>query len=206
MNEEFDLSDFEYKDAFDEFDEMIRRNEEERAKYLKRMDAFEQFEQMIRAERLNRILARLHRINGFDIYKYWPNELRAEEKRELRVPDVLRAKSRQKSMLVNILSDLYNYEAFGFLDVYTRKAMGRRRITFLSLRAYYRKYTGGQEGPRYWAMKERQRKLQEAINAKNIATNDIRSRLLGGRTLDGERATSNGTGTQWDIEDDEFWN
>ena len=114
-----------------------------------------QLEQMIKQTRVQRILKRLNRVRSFDIWPYYPAERWPSE--------LLKRKSRQQSMLIHILSDLYNFHAFDYRDPYQRKVVPLTRMNFLGLRRYYREYTGPKDGPRSIASREARMKLVAMI-------------------------------------------
>jgi phage regulator Rha-like protein len=163
----------------DFFDELAEYEAECKARLLK-FDFFYQLQEAAKHNRITKILARLHRVQDFDPFDYIIEDSQDPEIRYYWV----KKKHKQKSMLIGILSTLYNYTAFGYTDKYILQVLPRRRWTFLGLRRYYRKYTGPLEGPRFKAAyAERMREIQEKENAKKNGYNTERYRGQDVRTV-----------------------
>lgn len=157
----------------DELEENEKRLAEIYAK--KRRTFIQEAEEMARQEKVVIILTRLHRINDFDVYRYYPGDVEKTKK-----------KSRQKSMLTGILAMLYNFIAFGYKDPLVPVAR-KKMSSFIEVRKYYRKYTGPEEGPRFrkmYAERQKQIKLMEAQKAKADAKRDMLPRPNGTREDD----------------------
>lgn len=132
----------------DEWDEFLSFNEDfddwlkdydRKHKRVPVGDFLEDLDNIIKGERLLKLLARMDKVRDYDIWKHRV-PVGPEPYRKVKVM------ARKKDMLLNILSTLYNFLAFDHLDVFV--PIKRDRVSFISVRNYYRKYTGSEPGPR----------------------------------------------------------
>lgn len=158
-------------------------------------DFFEELEELAQLEYVMTLLGRLRKVSDFNVYQYWNGDGDVSS---------VRAKSRQKSMLVHILSDLYNYHAFGYLDPFIKQAMRPKKVTFLNLRRYYRRYTGPREGPRFWHQRKQLEEQLKNEQRKRVAS--VRERLLRSRSVHGKADVRREPDGSWPLDSEQFWN
>lgn len=145
-------------DFFDGCDELERDEKANQARLarIRQRTFLWQAEELAKHERILKILNRRNKVKCFDVFKYRPAFHDGDSSK-------IRKKSRQQSMLLCILFDLYNYLAFGYHDELRRRVVPKSKMTFLGLRSYYRKYTGIEDGPRSIRAREHRKLLMARL-------------------------------------------
>lgn len=149
MDEWDDFLEFTYSDSFD----YLLKEYDKTHRPVPVGDFIADCERIIKQEKIMKILGRLHKVQSYNI---WQHSVKIGPERFRKV----KAMARKKDMLMSILTTLYHFTAFDYLDTFI--PVKRDNVSFKSIRDYYRKYTGIESGPR--VMDSYQRRMLKELD------------------------------------------